>query len=55
MIAIPRTLKEHRARENFDLWDFELTAEEMARISALGSPQGRIGDWLDPAFSWDPE
>ncbi|MBW3558175.1 MAG: aldo/keto reductase [Proteobacteria bacterium] len=55
VIAIPRTTKEHRARENFDLFDFELSGAEMERISALGSPRGRIGDWLDPAFQWDPE
>ena len=55
VIVIPRTTKEHRAQENFDIFDFELSAEETARIAALGSPEGRIGDWLDPAFSWDPE
>lgn len=55
VIAIPRTAKEHRARENFDIFDFELSPDEMAPISALGSPEGRIGDWLDPAFRWDPE
>ena len=55
VIAIPRTTKEHRAEENWGVWDFELSPEEMARISALGSPEGRIGDWLDPAFRWDPE
>ncbi|MDP8915764.1 MAG: aldo/keto reductase [Pseudomonadota bacterium] len=55
VIAIPRTSKESRAKENFDIWDFELSPEEMARISALGRPDGRIGDWLDPAFRWDPE
>ncbi len=54
VIAIPRTTKEARARENFDVFDFELSPEEMARISALGSPEGRMGDWLDPAFQWDP-
>jgi diketogulonate reductase-like aldo/keto reductase len=53
VIAIPRTTKEHRARENFDIFDFELSDDEMARISALGSPQGRLGDWLDPALQWD--
>lgn len=53
VIAIPRTTKESRAQENFDLWDFELSPEEMARISTLGGPEGRIGDWLDPAFQWD--
>jgi diketogulonate reductase-like aldo/keto reductase len=53
VIAIPRTTSEKRARENFDLWDFELSADEMARVSALGSPRGRLGDWIDPAFQWD--
>jgi diketogulonate reductase-like aldo/keto reductase len=55
VIAIPRTTKESRARENFEIWDFELSPDEMARIDALGSGSGRIGDWLDPAFRWDPE
>jgi diketogulonate reductase-like aldo/keto reductase len=55
VIAIPRTTKEHRARENYDVFDFELSPEEMTRISDLGSPKGRLGDWLDPAFQWDPE
>ena len=53
VIAIPRTTKEHRARENFGVFDFELSEPEMARVSALGSPEGRLGDWLDPAFQWD--
>lgn len=55
VIAIPRTTKEARARENFAIFDFQLSPEEMGRISALGSPGGRLGDWLDPAFNWDPE
>jgi len=55
VIAIPRTTKEHRARENFDIFDFTLTDDEMGRIHALGLPSGRIGDWIDPAFRWDPE
>jgi diketogulonate reductase-like aldo/keto reductase len=53
VIAIPRTAKESRARENFEIFDFELSAQEMEQISALGTPQGRLGDWLDPAFQWD--
>jgi diketogulonate reductase-like aldo/keto reductase len=53
VVAIPRTAKESRARENFGIFDFELSAEEMEQISALGSPQGRLGDWLDAAFQWD--
>ncbi|HEX8568869.1 MAG TPA: aldo/keto reductase [Caulobacteraceae bacterium] len=53
VIAIPRTTKESRARENFDVFDFELTEEEMGRISALGRAEGRLGDWLDRALRWD--
>jgi len=55
VIAIPRTQKESRAEENFAIFDFELSNEEMGRIHALGSPGGRIGDWLDPHFQWDAE
>ena len=52
VIAIPRTLKPERAAENFDIWDFELADEEMARIHALARPDGRLGDWLDKDFKW---
>lgn len=53
VVAIPRTTKESRARENFDIFDFQLSDEEMARIHGLARPHGRIGDWIDPAFQWD--
>ena len=55
VIAIPRTAKESRAAENFGLFDFELSADEMARISALARSGGRLGDWLDAAFQWDQD
>ena len=55
VIAIPRTAKESRAAENFDIFDFQLSAEEMDRIHALARPDGRLGDWIDPAFQWDDE
>ena len=55
VIAIPRTAKEARAAENFDIFDFELSADEMARISALARPHGRLGDWLDAVFHWDQD
>ena len=55
VIAIPRTTKVERARESFDIFDFELSAEEMARIHALARPDGRLGDWLDEAFHWDQD
>jgi diketogulonate reductase-like aldo/keto reductase len=55
VIAIPRTSKVSRAEENFDILDFRLSDEEMDRIHALAHPEGRLGDWIDPAFKWDEE
>ncbi len=55
VIAIPRTSKVHRAEENFDIFDFQLTEEEVDRVHALARPDGRLGDWIDPAFKWDEE
>jgi diketogulonate reductase-like aldo/keto reductase len=52
VIVIPKTMSEARARENFETFDFELTADEMARIFALARPDGRVtdGPW---APKWD--
>ncbi|WP_309627626.1 aldo/keto reductase [Brevundimonas sp.] len=55
VIAIPRTVKVERAAENFDIQDFQLSDEEMARIHALARPDGRLGDWLDKDFTWDQD
>jgi diketogulonate reductase-like aldo/keto reductase len=55
VIAIPRTTKVSRAEESFDVFDFELSAEEMDRIHSLARPDGRLGDWLDKTFQWDEE
>ena len=53
VIAIPRTVKTSRAAENFDIFDFDLSDDDMKRIHALATPDGRLGDWLDPEFKWD--
>jgi diketogulonate reductase-like aldo/keto reductase len=52
IIAIPRTSKRERLKENLDIFDFALTDEEMAAISALGKKSGRIvnASW---APAWD--
>ena len=52
--VIPRTSKVERLQENLSVFDFELSADEMAQIEGLARPGGRIVDW---AFSgpakWD--
>jgi 2,5-diketo-D-gluconate reductase A len=53
VIAIPRTTNAGRAAENLAVFDFSLSDAEMAAIFDLAEPNGRIGDWIDPAFEWD--
>jgi 2,5-diketo-D-gluconate reductase B len=50
--AIPRTSKLERLSENLDVFDFELSDEEMSQISAKGSPDGRLTDY-GFAPNWD--
>jgi 2,5-diketo-D-gluconate reductase A len=35
IVAIPKSVKSHRIEENIDVFDFELTADEVAAIDAL--------------------
>jgi diketogulonate reductase-like aldo/keto reductase len=50
--AIPRTSKLERLSENIEIFDFELSDEDMLQISAMGSAAGRLTDY---SFSpkWD--
>ncbi len=51
--AIPKAGSEAHARENFDVFDFALSAEEMARVSSLTARNDRLADFaLGP--EWDP-
>jgi diketogulonate reductase-like aldo/keto reductase len=41
VVAIPKSADPSRIRDNMAIADFDLTEQEMARISALASPDGR--------------
>src|SRR6478609_8129886 len=40
--AIPRTSRLERLSENIDIFDFELSSEDMARIFEMGGTKGRL-------------
>ena len=47
-VPIPKAASPAHQRENLETFDFELSADEIATITALGRPDGRIND-QDPA------
>ena len=54
IVAIPRTRKVDRLAENFDVFDFTLTEQEMSEITALGRRDGRIVDYsYSGRMNWD--
>jgi len=52
VVAIPKAGSEKHIRENFNIFDFELSTEDMRKIHALAHPGGRLinPDW---APLWD--
>ncbi|MSO53968.1 MAG: aldo/keto reductase [Rhodospirillales bacterium] len=50
--AIPKASNQDHARENFSIFDFELTPAEMAEISAIGGDDRLIDPTHGP--TWDP-
>lgn len=51
--AIPRSSSEENASANIDIFDFELSNEEMKEIAGLGSPDGRTINPEGLAPEWD--
>jgi 2,5-diketo-D-gluconate reductase B len=49
IVVIPRTSRVERLKENFDIFDFELSYAEMREIRGLAHGSGRIVDW-----TWSP-
>lgn len=50
IVAIPKSVRKERMEENFCIFDFELSAEEMEAIEALDTRTSSFFDHRDPAM-----
>lgn len=50
VVAIPKSVHAARIEENFDVFDFELSANEMAELASMDTATPMIGNPGDPAM-----
>jgi 2,5-diketo-D-gluconate reductase A len=50
VVAIPKSVRKERMAENFDVFDFELSADEMSSIETLDTGTSSFFDHRDPAM-----
>jgi 2,5-diketo-D-gluconate reductase A len=50
VVVIPKSVRRDRMAENFDVFDFELTGEEMTRIAGMDTGASLFFDHRDPAM-----
>lgn len=50
VVIIPKSTHKERMEQNMDIWDFSLSAEDMAEIAKLDLGHSEIVNHYDPAF-----
>ncbi|MGL4853573.1 MAG: aldo/keto reductase [Phocaeicola sp.] len=50
IVVIPKSIRKERMIENIDVFNFELSAEEMAQIATLDQPESAFFSHRDPAM-----
>ena len=50
VVVIPKSVHRSRMEQNFDIWDFKLTDDEMKSISSFDLGHSEIVNHYDPAF-----
>ena len=50
VVVIPKSVKAERMAQNFDIWNFTLSAEDMAEIAKLDIGHSEIVDHNNPDF-----
>jgi 2,5-diketo-D-gluconate reductase A len=50
VVVIPKSVRRERMAENFDVFDFELTDDEMTRIAGMDTGASLFFDHRDPAM-----
>ncbi len=50
VVVIPKSIHKNRMEQNIDIWDFQLSEEDMAQIAKLDLGHSEIVDHSDPGF-----